>query len=259
MRARLATFVLAALAGCSSSFEPPAPVVTEAVLHYEVASAPAGTDLGPDAVAYVLGNGRDLGLTSDDDFAVVSAERGIDGVRHARLQQVNRGVPVWGGEIVAHADGSTFLGFNGILTKHLVDFDVTPVVVEGDAVAAAKADQAQGGGDFEYGGEASRLVIFPHEDGGASLAWDVEFVALPQAADGPPGRWRYKIDARSGAVLNRYDNLQTVDQASGPGGNAKVARRCTGSRRIWRGCRRRRRSTSRSRRRCCNRPTSGPG
>jgi len=40
----------------------------------------------------------------------------------------------------------------------------------------------------------------------------------------PPGLWHYFIDARTGAVLDQLNALDHLAEASGPGGNAKVAR-----------------------------------
>ena len=43
----------------------------------------------------------------------------------------------------------------------------------------------------------------------------------------PPGLWNYFIDAKNGDVLQAFNGLDTLSQASGPGGNGKIARTWT--------------------------------
>jgi vibriolysin len=218
MRRVAVTFVIA-LTACSSSGSGD-PIVTEPIQYLEVNLTTAGTDLATAAPAYVLAS-DDVALVDRDDFTPLATVNGPDGLRHARLQQVHDGVPVFGSEIVAHADESTFLGYNGFLTRGLDGFDTTPALSADDAIAIAAADRGAG---IAWARQESRLVILPGRDGlGADLVWQIELANEPQdAAD--LGRWFYFVAADDGAVLWTYDGLATVEQASGPGGNARVAR-----------------------------------
>jgi vibriolysin len=209
---------------CGGSDQPPAEVVTEPIRHMEINRTLAGADFGPSSVGYVLDTGTaiGLGLSSGDDYAVVS-ETTTPGLRHIRLQQTYQGLPVFGSVLVAHADDTTYLGFNGTVTRHLEGFDITTTVRADEAIDIARADQA-GGASVPTANEDSRLVILPDRDGvGARTAWQVTFYAAASART-ESGEWSYFVDGTDGTVLWGWNDLQTLDQASGPGGNAKVSR-----------------------------------
>src|SRR5688572_14061166 len=175
VRLTAVTFLAAA---CGGKGEPPPEIVTEPIRHMEINSALAGADFGPSSIGYVLDTAAalGLGLSSGDDYAVVS-ETTTPGLRHIRLQQTHQGVPVFGSVVVAHADDTTYLGFNGTVTRHLEGFDITTTVRAGEAVDIARADQA-GGASVATANEDSRLVILPDRDGvGARTAWHVTFYA----------------------------------------------------------------------------------
>ena len=216
MRSHAVTLVVV-ITACSSSRNGGEPVVTEPVRHLEADLAAAGPELAADAPAYVLDR-ADLGPS---DLEVTAAFTGFDQVRHARLQQTYQGVPVFGSEVVVHADESTFLGYGGVLTRNLDGFDTAPALAEEDAIAVAAADR---GAAIAFARQESRLVILPRDGGvGADLAWQVELFNEPQeAAD--LGRWLYFVAAGDGALLWKIDALTTLEQASGPGGNARVGR-----------------------------------
>ena len=218
MRRVAVTFVIV-ITACSSSGSGE-PILTEPIQYLELNLATAGTDLSTAAPAYVLAS-DEVDLADRDDFTSLATVNGPDGLRHARLQQMHDGVPVFGSEIVAHADESTFLGYNGFLTHGLDGFDTTPALSASDAIAIAAADRGAG---IVWARQDSRLVILPGQDGvGADLVWQVELANEPQdAAD--LGRWFYFVAADDGSLLWKYDGLATLEQASGPGGNARVAR-----------------------------------
>jgi vibriolysin len=214
---------LVSLASACSNGGGGSTIVTEPVRHLEVSLAPAGADLTTAAPAYVAGldDQLGLGLSADDEYQVMSVSTGADGLRHARMQQMHAGVPVHAAELVVHADDSTFLGFNGYVTKHLDGFSVTPEVDEGRALQVARTARS-GGAEVAFSIEEAELVILPREGGGADLAWRVELFNESQDQL-EVGRWMVDVDAGSGDIIDSYDALQT-EQASGPGGNAKKSR-----------------------------------
>ena len=215
----------AAIAACSSNDgDSPSAIVTEPVRHLEVNLAAAGEDLAASAPVYVksMDGELDLGLSADDEYRVVSVSAGQDGLRHARMQQVHAGVPVHGAEVVVHADDTTFIGFNGYVSKNLGGFDVTPAIDQSAALATARAERASGA-RVSYRTQEAALVILPREGGGANLAWRVELFNEPQD-ELAVGRWFYFVDAASGAILRGFDALNSEEQASGPGGNGEKAR-----------------------------------
>jgi pseudolysin/vibriolysin len=223
----LTGFAIAALLGACGGGDSSSSIVTEAVNHQETENALAGPELEVAAPDYLLtyDDSMDLGLQGSD-YQVTSVFQD-GGLRHARMQQTYGGLPVFGADMVVHADDSTFLGFNGYVTKNLDGFDITTTVAESDALAAAK-DDVSGGASLTTDSEETSLVILPGEKSGASVAWYVKF-HNEKSGDIEPGIWNYFIDARSGEVLLKFDTLYTAAalQGSGPGGAGKKARTWT--------------------------------
>ena len=217
------TFALAALTACGGGGDDSGKIVTEAVNHQETKNALAGPDLQVAAGDYVrtFNDELDLGLSANDEFNVFNVSES-NGLRHARMQQTYAGVPIFGADMVVHADDTTFLGFNGYVTKNLDGFDITTTVADSAAITAAK-DDLSGGVTLTYADEESTLVILPGDKEGASLAWYVKF-HNDRSGDIDAGIWNYFIDAKSGAVLKKFNSFYTVEQGSGPGGNAKKSR-----------------------------------
>ena len=207
-----AALCLAAACGGDSA----APIATEPVRHAELELTRAGADLGPEAVTYA---GERVGLAAGDELEVLSVRTVPDGLRHARLRQVHRGVPVFGTEIAVHADATTFLGFTGRMTRNLDDMDLAPAFDEAAALATARATGNDG---VAYDREGATLYIRPRGPTGADLVWHVVLHnrRQPEAA---AGVWNIVLDATTGDVLRRYNALHRLDQGSGPGGNDKVS------------------------------------
>jgi len=218
------TLALAALAAaCGGGGDDSGKIVTEAINHQETKNALAGPDLQVAAGDYVrtFNDELDLGLSANDEYNVFNVSES-NGLRHARMQQTYAGVPIFGADMVVHADDSTFLGFNGYVTKNLDGFDITTTVADSAAVNAAK-DDLSGGVTLTYSDEESALVILPGDKEGATLAWYVKF-HNDRSGDIDAGIWNYFIDAKTGAVLKKFNSFVTVEQGSGPGGNAKKSR-----------------------------------
>ena len=202
-------------AACSQA-PSPSPVVTEAVWHLEVAMAPVDGEVGPAAVSY-LGD-ADLGLSDEEDLVVRSVSTGTDTLRHVRLQETHRGVPVLGSEIAVHADDTTFLGYGGTVTRNLEGVPVEPSIDGEQALAIARDHlSAAAGSEIRPARETTLLALRPRP-GAVDLVWRVEVLGEGQAGVAP-GRWFYLVEAETGEVLDRHDGLTTAEQASGPGGN----------------------------------------
>lgn len=189
-------------------------------------STPVSGALDLAAVDYVGARRSVLGLSDADDMVVLSAPKTSGTLSHVRLQQQYLGVPVWGSDVVVHASGSTFKSLSGGLTVGLKGFRVNPSITEDEALFSAKADYAALAksmpSELVYERESSELVIYPGESG-VRLAFHVTFFTELQN-DVNPGLWNYFVDAKTGAFLAKFNGIHTLSQASGPGGNAKVAR-----------------------------------
>jgi Zn-dependent metalloprotease len=163
-----------------------------------------------------LAQARSLAL---DRLHVVAAQRGIDAsdlvvssahvdrqsMAHVRVQQRIQGIPVLGGEAIAHlnADGSTFAD-----TDHLIGgitVSTTPGVTAAQAIDVAVSDY--GCRTCLTASPSASLWIVRDNAGVDHLTYRVQMVRLDGTSQTAlPVRF---IDAHGGYVVLAYDNLQT--------------------------------------------------
>ena len=197
----------------------------EAVRIVEKDQSRVGNDVASSALAYVHNFDGELGISDLDDFAVRQVRTGRGELRHVRLTQMHEGLPVWGGAVVVHADGGQFLGLSGAVSKNIGQLDTVPSISADRALAIGKstyAGKARAGAALDYSRVSADLVVYP-ADAGARVAWHVVFFTELQAGV-QPGLWNYFVDAHSGELLFQFNGIDTLSQASGPGGNPKIAR-----------------------------------
>lgn len=128
------------------------------------------------------------------DLVVEKVSRG-DGHSHVLYSQRYRGLPVESSRVKVHVgpDGS-IIGLHSRYEPGLT-LDPTPAI---PAQAAADAVLRDSG----LPGSEPKLVVFPNEAAGrAQLAWKL-------TARGKFALWRYYVDARTGEVLFRYNDLR---------------------------------------------------
>ena len=197
----------------------------------EKADAPVGSEVESEAIKYVRTYDSSLRLTADDGFVMKSTRLGADKRTHVRLQQTYKDVPIWGADLVVHAAEGKFRGLNGALAVHLPNLDLNPGIDADRAMSIGKGlyqgqskdNQVSG---LNYSREKTNLVVYPRSGRDAVLAWHVVFFTELQGGI-RPGLWNYFIDAHSGDVIHSFNGIHTLEQASGPGGNPKVARTWT--------------------------------
>ncbi len=127
------------------------------------------------------------------------------GMTHVRQEQVHKGVPVFGSQIITHMDAGGAGETTGRANEAARRVNTAPGLNAAAAIKAAK--EALG-----YGGELSeqpksRLVILPNVDGSddAALTYQVElYVEDPTRK---PERHQYFIDANTGVVVWHYDSI----------------------------------------------------
>ena len=218
--------ILVLVAGCTQQGATLVPITTEAVWHADVSNTTVeGGEIGPAAATYLDGFAADLGMSSEEEWEVMSTTAGSDGLRHVRLRETHRGVPVLDSIVAVHADETTFLLYAGRVTRNLEGFEVEPLVTGDAAIARFKQEHAAATGatSIEYPSESATLAIRPRGAEGADLVWQLE--VLSEMQDGvEPGRWFVMVDAATGDIIDGWNGLTTSDQATGPGGNGKVAR-----------------------------------
>jgi len=151
---------------------------------------------------------------ADDELSLLSAIRDDLGQTHVRLEQVYKGVPVFGGQLIMHLDGADpsdkGRGFaNGRVFPDARLVSTRPRIAAAAALAAAKKALGREGG-FER--EKVELVVLPeavrlsNDASGATLTHKVELLIN----DGQEAaRHFYFIDARNGSVVWNYNNLQS--------------------------------------------------
>jgi bacillolysin len=145
------------------------------------------------------------------EFRMARERKDSLAMTHVRLQQMIRGVRVLGGELSAHYDKTGALRVvDANYIAGLEALNINPSIDSGAASQAALT-HALTVSVLSAGAacEAPELVVYVPQDGGeAKLAYTL---MLRDDSEEHYARRVYQIDANSGAVLNTYDNLQTVE------------------------------------------------
>jgi thermolysin len=137
------------------------------------------------------------------------------GNSHVRFQQMYKGRPVFGGELVVHMDsGNAIRGVNGKYTAG-IDLPDEPEITAEEAEKTILGDAPDSKKRTE---EDPLLLILVHE-GESHLAWHMTVDGTDQDLAGGemPALWVYFVDAVTGKVLWRYNNLQTHTRTTGTG------------------------------------------
>ncbi len=138
------------------------------------------------------------------EFTPKATQRDALGFRHVRLTQRHAGLNVVGGELIVHFDarGEAY-EVNGPYVAD-IDVDARPVLDAAAAEAAARRDLAGLGKPPAAAMLGPERVIFAYHSA-PRLAYEL---TLLYDTDGRmPGRWRYWIDARTGGVLLRFNDV----------------------------------------------------
>jgi Zn-dependent metalloprotease len=140
------------------------------------------------------------------EFKIKSIEQDALEMTHVRLQQMVKGLPVYGAEIIIHGEGQNFDFLNGTYFPTIEMENVTPVYESHQTISIAETDL---GGAVKYENEVSNvgdltpksnLVIYPHNDK-FTLAYHITM--YKNLVD----RWEYFIDANTGEVINKYTSI----------------------------------------------------
>jgi vibriolysin len=204
------------------------PAMEEVLVSAEEAIASQG-NLAASAASYIANNLMAVGV--GDSFELIHSGMSSAGQPRVRMAQVHGGVPVFGADVVVHSRGTMFQSVRGTVMSNLEGFDVVPAVSKEDAMASAKALYLAKVTDkvaqLSYSREKTNLVILPMDDGAAPrLAWRVQFYTELQGGVEPMLLNAF-FDAKTGELVKQFNGIHTLSQASGPGGNAKVARTWT--------------------------------
>ena len=137
------------------------------------------------------------------------------GYQHIRIDQTFRGLPVVGGEVIVHINNKGIMyQMNG---KYLPDIRVS-VEPSIDAAAALKVglDEKDGKPGLHVSKEPS-LVIY-----GKYLAY--HYVLSHEGGEGVEvGQWWYYVDAHTGKLIYRYNNIKFGTPIEGNGSHTAVS------------------------------------
>ncbi len=170
-----------------------------------LSAAVTAKDGNPEAIARAFfSTYRDLyGLRDPDaELRVRSSQTDELNITHIRFDQYYQGVPVWGGQLMAHITGDGRLqAVNGEYYPNIV-LDTRPTLSFAEAQNRALAEIGDEMATLRA--ERSRLVIYAR-DGKPTLTWLVNLYSERVLGD-----WMVFVDARNGSIRHRYNNLDTA-------------------------------------------------
>jgi Zn-dependent metalloprotease len=161
------------------------------------------------AVRALLAHPRAALASDGTTYQVADRVTDADGTTHVRLDRTYRGLPVLGGDLVVHRGPQA--GWRGVsqTLDRAVRLSTTPSVgaarAASRALAPARANRGITGAEKA---RSTRLVV-DATTGTSRLAWEV--VTGGVQADGTPSRLATYVDATSGRVIRREQQIQTVD------------------------------------------------
>lgn len=169
-------------------------------------------------------------LDKRNQFKNTKTNEDKNGKTHARYKQLYDGIPVWGGDVIVHADQTgevkkvTGKEVAGLEIK-LAGVDLkAPKVSPSQALDSAK----QKAGDYiEYAsadqlvfrGEKTDMIIYVDDSDNAHQVYHVNYVVEAPAGIARPN---IMINAQTGDVITQWNGLTTDAVGTGPGGNQKT-------------------------------------
>jgi Zn-dependent metalloprotease len=162
---------------------------------------------------------RDLFKMTDAAAELSLAKSEVDhlAMTHVRFQQVTHGVPVVGAELAAHYDAQGRLtSIDANYIPGIRDLDVQPKlsaqlardVALSDVIATSKNID-----ESKLTATDGKLVVLAGGERPAALAFEYTIRAV---FGDEPAIWILTVDAKTGEILHRYNNLQTIE-ATGAG------------------------------------------
>ena len=143
---------------------------------------------------------------ADADHAFVQTDVvfDADGSEHVRLDRLYKKLRVVGGDVVVHSDrNGSMRGVSQSLARR-ISITLAPVLDDADAVSLALAEQQ---GSLSVDAPTSELIVWAR-DGRALLAYEV--VVEGVQTDGTPSELHVVVDAGIGAILDRWEGIETA-------------------------------------------------
>ncbi|MGN6150608.1 MAG: M4 family metallopeptidase [Lysobacteraceae bacterium] len=167
---------------------------------------------------------RALGLDADSRLFLIDRQTS-NGVKNTRYLQTFRGIPVFGESVVVSEDtaGNVRTLFGQKVTDLASQIPAGRVRLNANAALSIGKSAGLGNrvGFMRTSNESSKLMIYVDDAGRATKAYVVSYFA-DTANNGSPTRPTVIVDANTGAVLKKFENLQHALVGTGPGGNTKT-------------------------------------
>ena len=190
----------------------------------------AGQPVDVVASEFLKQHGTVFGVDSPQaQLRLVGSSRDQLGMSHFKYQQYFNDLPVFGQQLVVHAQDSTVRSVAGRLTPNIKVADRHAAISASDAfqrLASSKTNGLASGSQIKLTEDAGTLGVFTTDDGTPHLAYEMDV----RSASGPES-WRYYLDATDGRVLESWStmesamNRETYDAKSGQGRPGTIARR----------------------------------
>lgn len=162
----------------------------------------------------LLEKNKTLFKIRDPRSALHIAKSEVDelGMTHARFQQQSHGIPVTGAEMTAHYDAlGRITSIDSNTVTGVDDLDVQPAIDAAASITIAKSEAAAHQIDADEAKMVSSepsLVVYAREGREPRLAWK-NVIRAVYGSD--PHLWVTNVDAKTGTILERYDNLQHAE------------------------------------------------
>ncbi|RMI25204.1 MAG: T9SS C-terminal target domain-containing protein [Calditrichaeota bacterium] len=169
------------------------------------------------ARAFLRQHGEVLGIPPSHRFQLLKTLPDGDNTVVRLTQEVN-GVPIFGSDVAFHITPDNRIR---VIAGKLYTFDVDPrpELSTAEAIGIVEADLRQRGstitGEFTTG-----LTAYVRHRAGV-LSWHVTVATVE--ADQLPGEWHYFVDARSGKIVSRFNNVQVIRNRETYDGNNSIA------------------------------------
>ncbi|WP_413787108.1 M4 family metallopeptidase [Rossellomorea sp. YZS02] len=153
-------------------------------------------------------------------FKVIEKQKDDLGFTYLRIQQVYKGTPVYGSVLTAHVNKKGVLtALSGAPAANLDEkqnLKQTKKLSKKEAVSTAEKDLIKAVGsqpDYEYAPKSDSVIYV--KDGEAHYAYLVNYNFLAPE----PGNWNYFVDAVTGDILGKVNEIHEAGNGAGkPGG-----------------------------------------
>jgi Zn-dependent metalloprotease len=148
---------------------------------------------------------------AETELQLLGADEDDIGQTHVRLNQMHNGIPVLGGQLIAHLDDQSMRDVSGRMLAE-ARIDTTPALTDEQAIAAAISALGFTG---EFASEPkARLVVLPHQvfkhedEQGATLVYQVGLRIIDEAWG--RAHHQYFVDAKDASIVWHYDGMTSA-------------------------------------------------